>query len=90
MDLEPCKDVVGSVRSTTSIATIQDQHESHSGQDQCPPMCHCGCCNMQVVFTKKIIIRAVETKLTTVTDAYLPEKPVTRPTNIWQPPKLAA
>ncbi|WP_352432930.1 DUF6660 family protein [Mucilaginibacter sp. PAMB04274] len=90
LDLEPCKDSVGVALAGLSFEAADHSHTSKPYQDQCPPMCHCGCCNMQVVFNKSIIIRPLQITVAPKITAFIPQKPVTRPTNIWQPPKLNA
>ncbi|OOQ57350.1 DUF6660 family protein [Mucilaginibacter pedocola] len=89
LDMEPCKDGV-SLPNTSGMSIVKTHQDHQSTQDQCPPLCHCGCCNMQVVIASKLIISPVTVKLAEMRASFLPESPVTRPSNIWQPPKLNA
>lgn len=90
LDLEPCKDKVGAAPDSFVSTIFTKQHQSKTNQDQCPPMCHCSCCNMQVVIQGRMVFRPVAGIYTPITVFMIPEKPVTRPANIWQPPKLNA
>ncbi|WP_431200767.1 DUF6660 family protein [Mucilaginibacter sp. P19] len=90
LDLEPCKDTVGRAPNSFISSIFTKQHQSKPTQDQCPPMCHCNCCNMQVVIHSKMVFKPVMVTYTSIKVYMIPEKPVTRPANIWQPPKLNA
>ncbi|RCH56852.1 hypothetical protein DJ568_03070 [Mucilaginibacter hurinus] len=90
MDLEPCKDGINIASQTVSILTAAHTQHSAPVQDQCPPMCHCSCCSVQLVIAKKLVIQPLTVVDTPVQMSFIPEKPVTRPTNVWQPPKLNA
>lgn len=90
LDLEPCKDTIGRAPNTFLSAIFTRHLPTKTTQDQCPPMCHCNCCNMQVIIQSRTLFKAVPDVYIPVTVYMIPEKPVTRPANIWQPPKLNA
>ncbi|WP_147238701.1 DUF6660 family protein [Mucilaginibacter hurinus] len=89
LDLEPCKDFMGA-SDAVMTTYLKEHHQPEQSQDQCPPMCSCNCCNMQVVFRHQPEFCPVSVRAGDTLFYQIPEKPVNRPGMIWQPPKFSA